>query len=139
MNPLNGCKLFLPFLVVPLLAGGCTKRVEQNLTKLEKGHVALQAKQLELSRAMEELSNSIMVIQDRVETLKVAVEQEARNKQQSAAAPLPRAAAKKPVAHRDEEAFMPDAYKTSALPAIRLTNKDLEKVKRPRDPPLLPK
>ncbi|MFH1262572.1 MAG: tol-pal system protein YbgF [Pseudomonadota bacterium] len=120
----------IPFLLLGLVACGTPKRVQTSVEALERDNVALRSRQAELQRKIEDLSNSLMVLQDRLETLKVAAERQpvysgsGRGKRGKLRPPPPPVEGEE----SDETAFGFGIAGNPRLPSIQLTNRDLERM-----------
>jgi tol-pal system protein YbgF len=124
------------FLLWALAACSAQKPVDPALVRLERSDAALKAEHERLLRRVEDLSNNVMVLQDRLETLKLAAERShAPAPPARTAAPPAKparetkpAAAPRPAPDADEEPFLIRSDpREASLPAIRLSNRDLEK------------
>jgi tol-pal system protein YbgF len=122
----------IPISVVFVLACAPAKRLEVTVEALERKHVALQAEQAETQRKLEDLSNSLMILNDRLETLHVAAERQPPPvthpvKSRSSKPTKPKAASPK---EETEEGSIFGFGQGGGrhLPAITLSNRDLEAV-----------
>jgi tol-pal system protein YbgF len=125
-------KHLISLFCLPLLVGCASKRVETSVEALERNQVALKTQQGELQRKMDDLANSFMVLQDRLETLKVASERQPTYPAHPSKA-KPKRTPKIKSAPTEEETEEESALGFgkaggSHLPAIQLTNRDLDTV-----------
>jgi tol-pal system protein YbgF len=118
-------------LALPVLACAPSKRIELSVESLERNQVALKMQQAETQRKIEDLSNSLMVLQDRLETLKVASDRQPSPPPVAVSKSKPKRKASTKTRASGEETEEKSALGFgqaggSHLPAIQLTNRDLD-------------
>jgi len=135
---------FIFFLTVPFLACAPSSDLSQAIKRLDQADLAINSRQNQFNRKVEDLSNSVLVLQDRVETLKVALERKPLHETTTAPVaaahpkPQPARSGARPGSARQEDAFLPEAAKTAKLPTIKLTNKDLARMDQIVGPAAVP-
>ncbi|MFH1017186.1 MAG: tol-pal system protein YbgF [Pseudomonadota bacterium] len=129
---------------VAVVAVGCgaPKRVDQSLTNLEKTSAQLRSENEELRKRLEDLSSEVLVLQDRLETLKIHVEREPEalpRLAKTTKAGVKNVSGKTQVAQRkeilleteEEEPFLTrNNPRDSKLPTLQLSNRDLARVEK---------
>ncbi len=123
---------------------GAPKRVDQSLAGLEKNTSQLRSENQDLRRRIEDLSNEVLVLQDRLETLKIHVEQrpealprpmktaKSRIKNQAVVSSEAPKKEEAPQETGEEPFLIRNDPRDQRLPTIQLSNRDLERVEKRR-------
>lgn len=110
---------------------------------MERQHVALKMQHAETKRQLEDLSNSFMVLQDRLETLKVAADRRPASpapQKKVITQTKPKSVAKRvskptPSTKKGKSVFGFGEAGGSHLPVLQFSNRDLEAIKENLDEP----
>jgi tol-pal system protein YbgF len=128
-----------------LLAAACAapKRVDQSLSGLEKTTAQLRSENQDLRRRLEDLGSVVMVLQDRLETMKVHMERQSEGMPQQASKPGKADVKAHPVKSLkvrkeemiegpvEEEPFLTrNDPRDAKKPTIQLSNRDLERMEK---------
>jgi tol-pal system protein YbgF len=106
------------------------KRMDQVRIESEKNSASLRAENQQLERKVEDLSNTVMVLQDRLETMKLAIEKRPDPAPSKVRKPKSKPATEKAdfSSFATEEVFLKaNDPKEAALPPLKLSNKDLDR------------
>jgi tol-pal system protein YbgF len=129
-------KKYLPLFLLSLSACGPPKHIEQSVQQLERENSLLRSSQTEQLRKIDDLSATVMVLQDRLETLKVAVEHrpavEVVEKTTVAKKVKPKVVMSKTSAEPlSETSAFGFGVSGSSLPPLKITNRDLAQMEGP--------